>query len=154
MMAEKQMQTNCFFFCFFFWGGEARTGFLQLRLDQIPGVFKEFSRSHLLFFFSGVPFWTKLVYVVLGYGDTKIFSFLIIANSACLKHWIKCTGFLKARQIQVEEYSMSFPGLSIFFKDRLKRCKYQKLNYTWLYEGINTCNMATNFAHQTKWRIG
>ena len=48
----------------------------------------------------------------------------------------------------------TFLGLIyLFVMDRPKRSKHGKLKYTWVYEGINTCNMAESSAHQTKWRM-
>ena len=74
------------------------------------------------------------MYKIIGYDDKNIIlSSLITANTTCLSHKfrLKCTGFRWARQIKIAEV------FEVFF---------------WVYEGINTFNMAENLAHQTKWR--
>ena len=66
--------------------------------------------------------------------------------------------FLQHRQIRIPGVFpgvfKSFPELiSIFLTDEVRPRKYEKLNCTGVNEGINTCNMAENSAHQMEWRI-
>ena len=47
-----------------------------------------------------------------------------------------------------------FLDLSTFLKDRVKQYKHENLKNILVNEGVNTCNIAENLAHQTKLRIG
>ena len=56
------------------------TGFLQLSQDQIPGVFKNFSRSHLPFSRSPILektclYGVKKVYSIIGYDNKNLIVF-------------------------------------------------------------------------------
>ena len=65
------------------------------------------------------------------------------------------TDFYNLDKCKLQEYSKSFPGLNYRFpRIDLNDANIKKLKYNWVYKSINTCNMAENLAHQTKWRMG
>ena len=126
-----------------------KSGFLQLCQDQIPGVFKEYPRSHLLFSRSPILDWTRLywdekVYTIIGYNNINF-----IICDYCNTNWNEMCRFSAAQTNancrRIKEFILDLS--TFFFKDRLKVSGCQNLLF---FTAFRACLSTTIFICKRK----